>query len=116
MGPAAHVALNACSHNRAGYAVTQYLPTLELEIESLLDPSRRARPRATVEHTLTTGYAHALALEGERLRAEGRLRTLVRSGEARREQLDAAELELERVAAELRRLRALLANLRAHAL
>jgi hypothetical protein len=89
---------------------------LELQIESLLGPSGRAQPRATVEHTLTTGYAHALELEAERLRAEGRLRTLLRSGQARREQLAAAEVELDRVAAELARLRALLANLRAHAL
>ena len=96
--------------------MTQYLPALELEIESLLGPSGRAQPRAIVEHTLTTGYAHALELEGERLRAEGRLRTLLRSGEARREQLDAAEVELDRLGGELQRLRALLANLRAHAL
>ena len=96
--------------------MTQYLPTLEREIESLLGPSGRAQPRATVEYTLTTGYAHALELEGERLRAEGRLRMLLRSGEARREQLAAAEVELDRVAKELGRLRALLANLRAHAL
>ena len=78
--------------------------------------SGRVQPRATVEHTLTTGYAHALELDGERLRAEGRLRTLLRSGEARQDQLAAAEVELDRVAGELGRLRALLANLRAHAL
>jgi hypothetical protein len=89
---------------------------LELEIEALLGPSGRATPRDTVEYTLTTGYAHALELEGERLRAEGRLRTLVRSGGARRDQLEAAEVELDRVASELGRLRAMLANLRAHAL
>jgi hypothetical protein len=92
------------------------LPTLELEIESLLGPSGRAPSRGSVEYTLTTGYAHALELEGARLRAEGRLRTLVRSGEARREQLEAAEVELDRATAELGHLRALLANLRAHAL
>lgn len=89
---------------------------LELEIESLLGRSGRAPSRDTVEHTLTTGYAHALELEGERLRAESHLRTLVRSGEARREQLEAAEVELDRATAELGRLRAMLANLRAHAL
>jgi hypothetical protein len=96
--------------------VTPSLPKLELEIQSLLGPSGRASSRDSVEHTLTTGYAHALELEGERLRAEGRLRTLVRSGDARRDQLAAAEIELDRVASELGRLRALLAHLRAHAL
>ena len=96
--------------------MTHCLPTLELEIESLLGPAGSELSRASVEYTLTTGYAHALELEGERLRAEGRLRTLVRSGEARREQLVAAEFELDRATAELGRLRALLANLRAHAL
>jgi hypothetical protein len=89
---------------------------LELEIEALLGPSGRATSRDTVEYTLTTGYAHALELEGERLRAEGRLRTLVRSGGARWDQLQEAEVELDRVSSELGRLRAMLANLRAHAL
>src|SRR5687768_18476612 len=98
MGPAAHVPRRADSHNRAGTAVTSSLPMLELELESLLGPSGRALSRDSVEHTLTTGYAHALELEGERLRAEGRLRTLVRSDAARRDQLEAAEVELDRVA------------------
>ena len=31
---------------------------------------------ATIEHTLTDGYARALALEGERLRTERRIRAL----------------------------------------
>ena len=92
------------------------LPTLELEIRSLLERPGRAHSRDTVEYTLTTGYAHALRLEGERLRAEGRLRTLVRSGGAGRAELESAEVELHRVAGELSRLRSLLAKLRAHAL
>jgi hypothetical protein len=96
--------------------VTHRLPTLELQIESLLGPSGGAPSRDTVEYTLTTGYARALELDGARLRAEGRLRALVRSGEARREQLQAAEVELDLATAELGRLRALLADLRAHAL
>ena len=66
MGLAAHVPRGAHSHNRAGTAVTQCLPTLELEIESLLGPAGRAPSRDTVEYTLTTGYAHALELEGVR--------------------------------------------------
>jgi hypothetical protein len=89
---------------------------LEREIQSLIERPDRLPSRDTVEYTLTTGYAHALELEGERLQAEGRLRTLVRSGGARRHELETAEDELDRVAAELGRLRALLANLRAHAL
>ena len=96
--------------------MTSPLPLLELEIEALLGPSGRAPSRDTVEYTLTTGYAHALDLEGERLRAEGRLRTLVRGGVARRDQVEAAEVELERIASELGRLRAMLANLREQAL
>jgi hypothetical protein len=116
MGPAAHVCGSAASHNRARYAVSEHLPTLEREIKSMIARPDRTPSRDTVEYTLTTGYAHALELEGQRLRAESRLRTLVRSGGAERRELETAEVELDRVATELRRLRALLANLRAHAL
>jgi hypothetical protein len=116
MGPAAHVSTGAPPQNGVLYAVSDDLPTLELEIRSIIEHPRRAHPRETVERTLTNGYAHALELEGERLRAEGRLRTLIRSGGARHQELETAEVELHRVAADLGRLRALLANLRAHAL
>jgi hypothetical protein len=116
MGLAAHVSTGAPPQNGSRYAVSDHLPTLELEIKSIIEHPHRAQPRETVELTLTNGYAHALELEGERLRAESRLRTLIRSGGARRQELETAEVELHRVASDLGRLRALLANLRAHAL
>lgn len=58
------------------------LPAVLTEIRSLLDvPADADRPsRAAVEETLTSGYAYALALEGERLRIERRLHVLLRSG------------------------------------
>ncbi len=39
-------------------------------IGALLDCERGTPRRDALEHTLTDGYAHALALEGERLRIE----------------------------------------------
>lgn len=89
------------------------------EIRSLLDlpPGSALPPRAAVEDTLTTGCAYALALEGERLRLERRLRALVRSEDGGRPG-DVARLtgELERADQELAGVRALLSSLRAHAL
>ena len=96
--------------------MTHHLPTLELEIKSLLEHSVRAPSREHVEYTLTSGYAHALRLESERLQAETRLRSLVRNGAPQGMELADASVELDRVSEELARLRALLANLRAHAL
>ena len=50
------------------------------EIRSLLAVPDAERPsRAAVEEMLTNGYAYALALEGERLRTEERLRTTLRT-------------------------------------
>jgi hypothetical protein len=52
-------------------------------IRLLLDraePEREATGDA-VEHTLTDGYARALALDGERRRAEARIRALAGSDE-----------------------------------
>ena len=72
-----------------------------------------------MEKTLTDGYAHALALEGERLRIERRLREIVRAspqddlGDAEVGSLTRALGEADR---ELTSLRRLLAELRAHAL
>ena len=62
-------------------AVDGRLPGVLTEIRSLLDAPARAEqpPRAVVEDTLTNGYAYALALEGERLRIERRLRALLRA-------------------------------------
>jgi hypothetical protein len=69
---------------------------------------------------LTTGYAHALVLEGERLRVERRLREILRTG-ALGGPLWADELgdltrQLEDADHELARLRGLLATLRAQKL
>ncbi len=52
-------------------------------IRLLLERREAEREAAadTVEHTLTDGYARALALDGERLRTEQRIRELAGSGE-----------------------------------
>jgi hypothetical protein len=98
------------------------LPAVLTEIRSLLDvPAGSAAPtRDEVEHTLTSGYAYALALEAKRLRIERRLRARLRSAggadkpgvdevAALTDRLDAADQELAGV-------RALLSSLRAQAL
>ena len=65
-------------------------PAVLTEIRSLLDLPAGAKlpPRASLEHTLTSGYAYALGLERERVRLERRLRTpppLGRRGAGRRD-------------------------------
>lgn len=98
--------------------MTDSLPLLETEIRSLLDdPSARSRTsRDIVEQTLTDGYAHALALDGQRLRVERRLRDLVRFDAAPGSEVADVGRELAEIDTELSRLRALLSTLRAHAL
>ena len=95
------------------------LPAAVTEIRSLLElpPGAELPPRDFLENTLTTGCAYALALEGERLRIERRLRALVRSEGGGRPG-DVARLtgELERADSELAGVRALLSLLRSHAL
>jgi hypothetical protein len=49
-------------------------------IRQLVD-RRPAVPADDVEHTLTDGYAHALALEGEQLRARERMHELAGSAD-----------------------------------
>ena len=122
MGLTAHARARPGLDNRPWSAsLSIHLPTVLTEIRSLLDqPTERARPaRAMVEKTLTDGYAHALALEGDRLRVERRLRELVDTSE-RDETTDAEVATLASSAAlldrELADLRGLLAELRAHAL
>jgi hypothetical protein len=89
------------------------------EVRSLLDLPAGAElpPRAHVEDTLTSGYAYALGLEGQRLRIERSLRALVRSG-TRPDPSEVAELSgrLAEADQELAGVRALLASLRAQAL
>jgi hypothetical protein len=118
MGRAAHAPAEGRRENSGRKRiVTDHPPTLEREIHALLArPHEQLPGRDSVEYTLTAGYAHALTLDAERLRAERRLRALIRSGEAERTALEAAGGELSRVEAELARFRALLAALRARAL
>ena len=89
------------------------------EIRSLLDLPAGAElpPRASVEDTLTSGYAYVLGLERDRLRIERELRTLVRSRE-RPDPDELAELSgrLAQADQELAAVRAMLASLRAQAL
>ena len=122
MGLTAHARARPGFDNRPWSAsLSIHLPTVLTEIRSLLDqPTERARPaRAIVEKTLTDGYAHALALEGDRLRVERRLRELVDTSD-RDETTDAEVASLASSVAlldrELADLRGLLAELRAHAL
>jgi hypothetical protein len=95
------------------------LPAVLTEIRSLLDvPAGTEAPsRDEVEHTLTSGYAYALSLEGERLRIERRLRTLWRSaaGSGKPSTDEVSELtgRLARADQELAGVRALLSSLRA---
>jgi hypothetical protein len=93
------------------------------EIRSLLDAPASAEqpPRAVVEDTLTNGYAYALALEGERLRLERRLRELLRaepgpSARVRMEEIAELSRLLAAAEGELAGLRSLLSSLRAQAL
>jgi hypothetical protein len=96
--------------------VDDRLPGVLTEIRSILDVPADERPgRAVVEDTLTNGYACALALEGERLRLERRLRTLIRA-EGRFEEIARLTAELAEADQELAGLRALLASLRAQEL
>jgi hypothetical protein len=98
--------------------VDDRLPAVLTEIRSLLDMPRDATPsRARVEDTLTTGYAYALGLERQRLRLEKSLRILLRSetGPDLRE-IETLTGRLADAEEELAGVRALLANLRAHAL
>jgi hypothetical protein len=93
------------------------------EIRSLLDlpADREPPPRAVVEDTLTSGYAAALALEGERLRAERELRQVLRTRTELKRREREAEIaglteRLDSADRELAGLRALLSSLRAQAL
>ena len=58
--------------------MTEDLSLLSDRIRVLLNPEHggTAPDSAAVEHTLTDGYAHALALEGERKQAEKRIHSL----------------------------------------
>jgi hypothetical protein len=99
--------------------VDERLPAVLTEIRSLLDVAEGtdAPSRGEVEHALTSGYAYALALEGERLRIERRLRTLLRRASGKPATDDLADLTAQLASAdqELAGVRALLSSLRAQA-
>lgn len=103
--------------------MTERPPAVLTEIRSLLDmPAAAGWPsRAVVEHMLTSGYAYALDLEGQRLRIERRLRELLRSRDAasahaRAEEAATLERLLTETDRDLANVRALLSSLRAQAL
>lgn len=75
------------------------------------------RSRAAVEQALTNGYAYALELERERLRAERGLRELLRrNGGPSADDLARANDALTAAERELAGLRELLSTARAHVL
>ena len=87
------------------------LPSLLVRIQSLADGLADDPPERLlelVEHTLTDGYAQALALEGERLRLQRELQTDGSEADDLRRRLAVNEEEL-------RDLRARLADLRLRA-
>ena len=87
------------------------------DIETLLAAPREgvdAPALAHVEHTLTTGYARALALEAERLRVERRIGELTAGGDPD-EELGPLTERRDIAADELTRLRALLHPLKLRA-
>jgi hypothetical protein len=114
MSRPAHVAAAPGLDNRTR------LPTMTPmhdDIRALLD-GPPAASLDSIEETLTTGYAHALGLEGRRLRIERRLRELLRQPgpRSRDRTVRIADLssELEAADRDLERLRSLLATLRKH--
>ena len=96
------------------------LPRLVGRIHELLDAQTDGPPApllATIEHTLTDGYARALALEGESMRIEreiGELLTKLKDGRKTTE-LSALAERLARNETEVAGLRELLTVLRGRA-
>ena len=98
------------------------LPMIQEEIRTLLDapPVGEDAPSIdAVEHTLTAGYARALALEAERWRLEHRIAEvaskLAEAGESRHSELANLGQRLSTADGDLARLRELLASLRLRA-
>ena len=96
-------------------AVDERLPAVLTEIRSLLElPVGAELPsRASLEHTLTSGYAYALGLERDRVRLERRLSELLRSvEEAPSGEVSQLSGQLAYAERELADVRALLSELR----
>jgi ABC-type phosphate transport system auxiliary subunit len=92
------------------------------EIRTLLDAPRRGEDAPSidaVEHTLTAGYARALALEAERWRLERRIAQmasqLAETSEPQHSELANLGRRLSTADGDLARLRELLASLRLRA-
>jgi hypothetical protein len=83
-------------------------------IHALLAQEPTRTPLADVEDVLTSGYAHALALEAQQLRLERQLRELACERDASNAPAEAAELSgrLREVELELAPLRTVLVTLR----
>ena len=117
MSRATHARGPTTPHNRDGSTAAIEIESASVirEIRSLLESAVADPPRRDlVERTLTNGYAHALRLDGKRLRIENTLRSALR-GEAGG---DVADLTVELAVAdqELAHLRGLLSTLKSNAL
>ena len=111
MGPAAHAGSRSSTDNQA--ALDDPPAAVLTEIRSLLDlPESELPPRASLEHTLTSGYAYALGLERDRVRLERRLQDLLGSAEALTGEMSALSEQLADAERELADVRALLSELR----
>jgi ABC-type phosphate transport system auxiliary subunit len=98
------------------------LPALLEQIDDLLTSTSSDEPvtLARLERTLTDGYAHALALEAERLRLERRMSELAGelhdgNREQKAKELVQVSRRISRAGSEIERLRGTLSQLRAHA-
>jgi hypothetical protein len=94
------------------------MTTLLDEISALMDAPNVDRAR--VERTLTDGYAHALALEAERVRLQKRVQTVTEGlnrgdGAIKTRELTALARQLDGNAVDLSNLRGVLAALRRRA-
>ena len=93
------------------------MTTMHDDIRALLD-GPPAPSLESLEDVLTTGYAHALGLEGQRLRIERNLREVVREpgppSRDRNRRIAGLTSELADANRDLERFRALLATLRKH--
>lgn len=101
--------------------MSHHSPALIDEIRELLAAplsGTRAPSLSRIEHTLTSGYARALALEAERTRIErrlGKVAATVREGDGQAEAIASLAQRLTAADGELSSLRLLLESLRTRA-